>query len=122
MNFVKSYAYMGALMLLSSAPLLRATEHADEAMMHAEKAAHSAGDSSAIQEHATEALKHIEAAKAAGVNDPEKLKHLLHGEKELRHALEDAKQFNTPSAGSEASDALHHLEKAQSQHPNAPSQ
>lgn len=122
MNFVKPYAYLGALMLLSSAPLLQATEHADEAMKHAEQAAHSAGDSSAIQEHATEALKHIEAAKAAGVNDPEKLKHLLHGEKELRHAVEDAKQFNTPSAGSEASEALHHLEKAQSQHPNDPPQ
>jgi len=103
-------------MLLSSAPLLRATEHAEEAMKHAKKAAHSAGDSSAIQEHATAALKHIEAAKAAGLNDPEKLKHLLDGEKELRHAVEDAKQFNTSSAGSEASEALLHLEKAQSQH------
>ena len=101
--------------MLSFSGLTIGAEHADEALKHAEQAVQSAGDSSAIKEHAAEALKHIDAAKAAGEPDKEKLQHLIHGEKGLKRAVEDAKHFNTPSAGSDAGDAVHHLEKAQSQ-------
>lgn len=106
--------------LLSFAELTLGAEHADEALKHAEQAAHSVGDSNAIKEHAAEALKHIDAAKAAGEPDKEKLQHLIHGEKDLKQAVEDAKHFNTPSAGSEADDAVHHLEKARSQPSGTP--
>jgi hypothetical protein len=100
--------------LLSFSQLTCGAGHTDEALKHAEQAAHSVGDATAIQEHAAEALKHIDAAKAAGEPDKEKLQHLMHGEKDLKQAVEDAKHFNTPSAGSEAGDAVHHLEKARS--------
>jgi hypothetical protein len=106
--------------LLCISPFTRGAEHADEALKHAEQAAHSVGDSNAIKEHAAEALKHIDAAKAAGEPDREKLQHLIHGEKDLKQAVEDAKHFNTPSAGSEADDAVHHLEKARSQPSGSP--
>ena len=116
MNPFKSSASPFAVaVLLCISPFTRGAEHADEALKHAEQAAHSVGDSKAIKEHAAEALKHIDAAKAAGEPDKEKLQHLIHGEKDLKQAVEDAKHFNTPSAGTEAGDAVHHLEKAQTQ-------
>jgi hypothetical protein len=92
--------------------MVNAEQHAEEALKHAEQAAHSKEDSATVQEHATEALKHIDAAKAAGQPNREKLKHLLHGEKDLKDAIEHSRHFNSPSASEEAQDAAQHLEKA----------
>jgi len=115
MNPFKLPSLLTIPVLLTLSRLAFGGEHADEALKHAEQAAQSAGDSTAIKEHAAEALKHIDAAKAAGEPDKDKLQHLIHGEKDLKQAVEDAKHFNTPSAGSDAGDAVQHLEKAQSQ-------
>lgn len=86
--------------------------HTDEALRRANQAAQAKGDATAIQEHTEAALRHIDAAKQAGQPDHDKLMHLLQGEKNLKEALEHAKQFNTPSANEEARDGAHHLEQA----------
>ena len=87
--------------------------HTEEALRRATQAAQAKGDASAIQEHTEAALRHIDAAKQAGQPDHDKLMHLLQGERNLKEALEHAKQFNTPSANDEARDAATHLEQAQ---------
>lgn len=91
----------------------RAEDHAEQALRHAEAAAQSTGDSAAIREHAVEALKHIEAAKAANAGNPDTLRLLEQGESDLRHAVTHARHYNSTSAGQEASDAEHHLERIQ---------
>ena len=102
-----------ALLALFSLSLnASAGDHTQDALEHAEQAAKSKGDSAAVQEHATEALKHIDAAKAAGQPDHAKVMHLLHGEEDLKEAVEHAKHFNTPSASEDANAAAGHLQKA----------
>jgi hypothetical protein len=86
--------------------------HTEEALRRANQAAQAKGDATAIQEHTEAALRHIDAAKQAGQPDHDKLMHLLQGERNLKEALEHAKQFNTPSANEEARDAATHLEQA----------
>lgn len=89
-----------------------ANGHVDAALERAEQAAQSTGDAGDIQEHAEAALKHLDAAKAQGQPDHGKLVHLLQGEKDLKKAVEQAKQFNTTSAKEEARDAANELKQA----------
>jgi Small metal-binding protein len=104
---------ISTLLTLGGLPAVKAEEHADEALKHANEAANALGDSRSVREHAAEALKHIEAAKESHAQQPEVIEHLKKGEAELKDAIEHASHYNATTATDTAGDAKEHLERAQ---------
>ena len=88
-------------------------QHTEDALKHADEAAHSIGDSQSIGEQAAEALKHIDAAKAAQAANPDAVKHLEQSETELNAAVTNARRFNSGTAAEDAEEAKRNLEQAE---------
>jgi hypothetical protein len=106
------YAIAILVFFLTSIPGVKAEQHIEKVLHHADDAVHSPGDSHAIAEHAREALALIGEAESSNAGNQYVVKLIGQSEVALEAAVTNAARFHSISALENAVEAERLLEAA----------